>query len=256
MFVLYIARDKRRPQEYDIGSKLCLELIDLMALDDIEVIECGPYTTVPQWLVGTPTIYFEDEIITGSAAVSFLQHMAVQQHSGHRRAPAKNEWTTRSMSDGAATLGRKSVNANEYLPHYTPSSSTTTSTASQKHNIRPSLQLRPATHRHSVSTSNASAGEDNDERYAHNDIRRRDHSEYHTRTYENERRDHNDSLGGVGADHDTQEWIKSIQEHTNNEAEDDDDESKKTKLSHNDFVRVLQQKNVSVPQIPNSSSSS
>jgi hypothetical protein len=233
--VLYVARDKRRPRQYDVGSKLCLELIELMSLDDIEVIECGPRTAVPQWLVGTPTMCVDDDVMTGSAAVSFLHHMAVDHGA------------TKSREHVAASKRKKGrmmfVDNNDDDDGYAVQARHTSSSSQSSQQMRPSLQLRPASHQHSVRTS-ASTGE------VHGNQKEEEgQREYYMHAGRNPTREdtfNDDDQTERAENVDANGWIESMAGAYNER--DDANEDEGSKLSHNDLMHVLEQKKLGVPR--------
>lgn len=80
MASLYVARDKRRQHQHDLGSVLCLNVLDLLPKTSVEVVECiAPMEDAPSWLFGTPTVHFHetDEVYRGHAALSALERAAV-----------------------------------------------------------------------------------------------------------------------------------------------------------------------------------
>ena len=86
---LYVARERRAPERYDLGSTLCLNVLDLLPEGAIEVVECTPpIAECPTWLIGTPTVHVHstEDVHRGYAALSALQRLAVEQAS---KAPAK-----------------------------------------------------------------------------------------------------------------------------------------------------------------------
>lgn len=82
-FLLFIGNDKRRQSQHDVGSTLCLAMLDrwpehpvvVRAVSDIAVRDR------PHWLRGTPTLVQRDTNAcwTGYAALSVLTDMAFAQ---------------------------------------------------------------------------------------------------------------------------------------------------------------------------------
>jgi hypothetical protein len=77
--MLHIARDKRHPTRHDLGSILCLNVLDLLPPDTVRVREWDdPRAPRPAWLTGTPTLVTpKDEIFRGHQALVYLQRLAV-----------------------------------------------------------------------------------------------------------------------------------------------------------------------------------
>ena len=77
--VLYIDYDHNDPTEYCKGSKICLNIIELLDKIKINVQDCTMLRTkkvkFPDWLIGTPTLVISSEsiVLKGSDAVSFLR---------------------------------------------------------------------------------------------------------------------------------------------------------------------------------------
>lgn len=76
---LYVARDKRRPERHDLGSALCLRVLDLLPQDTVRVHDCDTMRGAkPPWLVGTPTLATGDaEVLRGHEALLYLQRVSV-----------------------------------------------------------------------------------------------------------------------------------------------------------------------------------
>lgn len=73
---LYIARDKRHEDRYDVGSVLCLSLVRQLPAVQVEEVN---RRTAPRWLTGTPTLEVDGEVLRGHAALAHLQHAALAQ---------------------------------------------------------------------------------------------------------------------------------------------------------------------------------
>ena len=75
---LYVSRDKRHPDRYDIGSALCLRTLELCPRDALDVREVyGDTPGKPSWLTGTPTLHAGGEVYRGHLALSQVQQLAV-----------------------------------------------------------------------------------------------------------------------------------------------------------------------------------
>lgn len=78
---LYVARDKKRTTQYDLGSVLCMQLMDLLPPGTVNVVVCdGPTPQDPTWLIGTPTLCFQNtaNVYRGFDALQALQRLAVE----------------------------------------------------------------------------------------------------------------------------------------------------------------------------------
>lgn len=79
-FALFVARNKKRPEELCPGSTLCTEFLQNISETEVEVVDCHRSDAPrPAWLKGTPTLYeYETERTwTGHAAVRRLYHMSL-----------------------------------------------------------------------------------------------------------------------------------------------------------------------------------
>lgn len=76
--VLHVARDKRDFARHDLGSVLCLNVLDLLPSDAVQVREWDARAPRPAWLTGTPTLVAPtDEVFQGHQALAYLQRLAV-----------------------------------------------------------------------------------------------------------------------------------------------------------------------------------
>jgi hypothetical protein len=100
--ILYVARDKRHPDRYDLGSTLCMRAIELapreVAFDVREVH--GDTPNKPVWLVGTPTLLADGEVHRGRHALEHVQRLAVDLATHHAA-----EHATRAAHEKRATRG-------------------------------------------------------------------------------------------------------------------------------------------------------
>jgi hypothetical protein len=78
--ILYVARDKRKPDVPDLGSILCMHVVDEYKLA-VKVMECSSLRR-PNGVVGTPTLVLEGVVHTGHAALYALQRLAVASAPG------------------------------------------------------------------------------------------------------------------------------------------------------------------------------
>jgi hypothetical protein len=75
---LFVARDRRDKRRHDVGSVLCLNLLEHLD-DSVRVTEVTRSTRNPPWLVGTPTLHLSTgEILKGHEAVVALQTLALR----------------------------------------------------------------------------------------------------------------------------------------------------------------------------------
>tara|TARA_B100001057_G_C22144856_1_gene679668 strand:- start:31 stop:495 length:465 start_codon:yes stop_codon:yes gene_type:complete len=77
--VLYVDHDHNDPSEYCKGSKICLNILELLDETKINVQDCAllrkKKINFPDWLIGTPTIVISSEsvVLKGTDAVNFLR---------------------------------------------------------------------------------------------------------------------------------------------------------------------------------------
>jgi hypothetical protein len=122
MFTLYVSRDKQSKQRLDVGSILCVNLIENLPNYVINVVKCNArMTSKPKWLIGTPTLYNDetDDVLRGNEAVLFLQRLALQEAVGrgmkHTKNKSSNNTTGRShlMTPGVHLRPEQSHKLNE-----------------------------------------------------------------------------------------------------------------------------------------------
>lgn len=79
-FALFVARNKRRPDELCPGSTLCSEFLGNIDEREVDMVDCNrPDFKRPVWLKGTPTLYEygTEKMWTGHNAVRRLYHMSL-----------------------------------------------------------------------------------------------------------------------------------------------------------------------------------
>ena len=82
-FRLYVARDRKNSSRHDLGSILCIRVVDLVRPGAVTILECTPRDPAnPSWLVGTPTLHHvpTGEIWRGHQALSRLQHLVAESN--------------------------------------------------------------------------------------------------------------------------------------------------------------------------------
>ena len=89
-YTLYVAQDRKHPSRLDVGSVLCMQMIETLDVVQVQhVRKEGPH---PTWLVGTPTL-FDDasgEIWRGHQAVTHLHDLALAKAASSVAASARN----------------------------------------------------------------------------------------------------------------------------------------------------------------------
>ena len=81
--ILYVAKNKHKPEQHDLGSVLCMRMLEHFPADAVRVQPCDdPSLPRPTWLIGTPTLYSETtgEVWRGHNALDQLQRRAIGLH--------------------------------------------------------------------------------------------------------------------------------------------------------------------------------
>lgn len=88
MWILFVAKDRRHPSRHDVGSVLCLNLLEFVR-EQVRVQMCTK-ADKPAWVRGTPTLWNEEhnDVFTGHQAVQMLQKMAFASASAQEQKPA------------------------------------------------------------------------------------------------------------------------------------------------------------------------
>ena len=114
MLTLFVSRSKRTPSRFDVGSTLCLSLLETME-GRVRVVECNSSTAgLPPSVIGTPTLWDEerDESLIGHQALSFLQQMAIQEAEERGLSQGK----TSSSKGGLWGKGEEEKHSSRSLP--------------------------------------------------------------------------------------------------------------------------------------------
>jgi len=79
MTELFVGRDINMPDQYNLGSRLCLQLVDMVPTQVVTVHEAALAPDNPAWLTGTPTLLVGDsnEVLRGEMALTYLQRLVV-----------------------------------------------------------------------------------------------------------------------------------------------------------------------------------
>lgn len=96
-YTLYVAQDKLHPSRLDVGSVLCLQMLDSLAEGEVDVRRVEELGSKPTWLSGTPTLLAagSGEVWRGHQAVMHLHRQALERAAapgavtptpGHRQA--------------------------------------------------------------------------------------------------------------------------------------------------------------------------
>lgn len=97
-YVLYVARDKRDPNKFCIGSSLCMHLAEFLPEEYVEIRNCDELRknrpkNMPTWLVGSPTLVCTSgsDIFRGTHAVQHMESLTISyaQHKGSQQATAE-----------------------------------------------------------------------------------------------------------------------------------------------------------------------
>lgn len=92
-YILYIAKDKADPTRHDLGSVLCLQQLEKLPANFVEVNECSP-TNHPDDIKGTPTLRSiqHGTFYTGNQALQHLSTMSVSFAEKKGRAQMMEEY--------------------------------------------------------------------------------------------------------------------------------------------------------------------
>lgn len=94
--MLYVGRSKRNPSQYDVGSVLCLRIVNTMLpKGKITVQEVSKKDATP-WLTGTPTLSVDSSILTGHQAIYYLQDLALNMCQISQEQETKSKKPSRS----------------------------------------------------------------------------------------------------------------------------------------------------------------
>ena len=103
--LLYVAQDKKRPGRHDLGSVLCMRLLELLPTGVVEVRAVEQERAKPAWLRGTPSLLDENgDVHTGHAALWELQRATVE-HAERRGAAS----ATKKSSAGCGGMSARRV---------------------------------------------------------------------------------------------------------------------------------------------------
>lgn len=99
MFTLYVAPNKRRPTQHDVGSVLCMKTLQHVPNGIVRVLNCETLSARPSFLRGTPTLVDDEtsEIFTGHHALHRLQLLSLY----HAEQYGKSQGEGRRPSRGA-----------------------------------------------------------------------------------------------------------------------------------------------------------
>ena len=90
MFTLYVAPNKRRPTQHDVGSVLCMKTLQNVPTGEVKVINCATLSARPSFLRGTPTLVDTEtnEVYTGHHALNRLQLLSLYHAEQYGKAQA------------------------------------------------------------------------------------------------------------------------------------------------------------------------
>lgn len=93
MYTLYISRDKSRPERFDVGSILCLNLFEALPEGSVVVRECTKEDR-PSNVHGTPTLISDSAYFTGHEALQHITQMALGEAERRGRVSVPKETET------------------------------------------------------------------------------------------------------------------------------------------------------------------
>ena len=90
MFTLYVAPNKKRPTQHDVGSVLCMKTLQNIPDGVVQVLNCATLSTRPSFLRGTPTLVDDgtNEVYTGHHALHRLQLLSLYHAEQYGKAQA------------------------------------------------------------------------------------------------------------------------------------------------------------------------
>lgn len=106
---LYVARDKRQPSRHDVGSVLCLQLVETISPAlKVDVHQCDNARDRPPWLTGTPTLHEDNGSKSqGFEAVQRLQTIAMEVAEARGRDARRKP--TATAAQGSSSVAARSA---------------------------------------------------------------------------------------------------------------------------------------------------
>lgn len=101
---LYVARDKRQSSRHDVGSVLCLQLVEAVSPAlKVTVHQCDNARDRPPWLTGTPTLHEDNGSKSqGFEAVQRLQTIAMEVAEARGRDARRKPTATAAQGPSVA----------------------------------------------------------------------------------------------------------------------------------------------------------
>lgn len=102
MFTLYVAPNKRRPTQHDVGSVLCMKTLQNVPEGIVRILNCATLSARPAFLRGTPTLVDDEtnEVYTGHNALHRLQLLSLYHAEQYGKSQAKEEEGDRRRGAG------------------------------------------------------------------------------------------------------------------------------------------------------------
>lgn len=83
-FTLYVGRDKRNPNNYDVGSACCVRVLGMVDADLVHIVHCTSPEAAPYFVRGTPTLVGSDKrMYEGHRALEMCEAF-VFEHVAHK----------------------------------------------------------------------------------------------------------------------------------------------------------------------------
>jgi len=97
MFTLYVAPDRRRPSQYDVGSVVCVRTLESVPEGRVRVVNCATLVRRPDFLRGTPTLVDDEtnEVYTGHHALHRLQLLSLYHAEEYGKLQVRRDDGTR-----------------------------------------------------------------------------------------------------------------------------------------------------------------
>ena len=111
MFTLYVAPNKRRPTQHDVGSVLCMKTLQNVPAGEVKVINCATLSARPSFLRGTPTLVDTEtnEVYTGHHALHRLQLLSLYHAEQYGKAQASQSNERHRSGRGGGGGGRAPI---------------------------------------------------------------------------------------------------------------------------------------------------
>jgi hypothetical protein len=102
---LYVSVDRRHPNRHDMGSVLCLRVLQHLPEGHVSVHDARSAVPRPTWLTGTPTLVIDGgTVLRGHEALDHLQHVSVEMARAATAHPTRPRPTRAMMAPAPVGL--------------------------------------------------------------------------------------------------------------------------------------------------------